>query len=353
MTDKIAKDLKAALNEFKTKHFHARRLRPNRSRRPPGRVQVSDVPGIASLERGEWPSSTEHCSSTRKRFIMAKARAIIKRRKAVQNIRKITRTMELIATARFKKALDRATEAEALHPQDRRAGRRPGRDGARRDASVAGTPRPGQARPCSWCSPATGVWPAATTATSCGWRTAPIRSSRPQNDPGRPRGFRQAGNQLPQVPQDPDRGDVHASSRIDPSFDEVESSPTGTSRCIKAGEIDRLDVVYTQFVSSARQTGHGDDAPADRDCRHRRLGTSVRQAKAGPVPSTTVAAARGRAGALRVPARRPGHPRGDRPGLVQGPAVQVLPRRRRQRADRPDGGHARGDRRTPTTWSSR
>jgi F-type H+-transporting ATPase subunit gamma len=44
---------------------------------------------------------------------MAKARAIILRRKAVQNIRKITRTMELIATARFKKALDRATEAEA------------------------------------------------------------------------------------------------------------------------------------------------------------------------------------------------------------------------------------------------
>ncbi|HEY2156197.1 MAG TPA: ATP synthase F1 subunit gamma [Isosphaeraceae bacterium] len=44
---------------------------------------------------------------------MAKARAIVQRRKAVQNIRKITRTMELIATARFKKALDRATEAEA------------------------------------------------------------------------------------------------------------------------------------------------------------------------------------------------------------------------------------------------
>src|SRR4051812_21121990 len=44
---------------------------------------------------------------------MAKARAIVKRRQAVQNIRKITRTMELIATARFKKALDRATQAEA------------------------------------------------------------------------------------------------------------------------------------------------------------------------------------------------------------------------------------------------
>ena len=44
---------------------------------------------------------------------MAKARAIVKRRKAVRNIRKITRTMELIATARFKRAMDRATEAAA------------------------------------------------------------------------------------------------------------------------------------------------------------------------------------------------------------------------------------------------
>src|SRR5436190_10762899 len=44
---------------------------------------------------------------------MANTRVLVKRRKAVRNIRKITRTMELIATARFKKALDRATEAEA------------------------------------------------------------------------------------------------------------------------------------------------------------------------------------------------------------------------------------------------
>src|SRR5947209_730650 len=44
---------------------------------------------------------------------MAKTRELVKRRKAIRNIRKITRTMELIATARFKKALDRAVEAEA------------------------------------------------------------------------------------------------------------------------------------------------------------------------------------------------------------------------------------------------
>jgi len=44
---------------------------------------------------------------------MAKARALDRRRKAIRNIRKITRTMELISTARFKRAMDRATAATA------------------------------------------------------------------------------------------------------------------------------------------------------------------------------------------------------------------------------------------------
>src|SRR5262249_4355801 len=44
---------------------------------------------------------------------MANPRALVNRRKAVRNIRKITRTMELIATARFKKAMDRAAGTEA------------------------------------------------------------------------------------------------------------------------------------------------------------------------------------------------------------------------------------------------
>jgi F-type H+-transporting ATPase subunit gamma len=45
---------------------------------------------------------------------MAKTRELVKRRKAIRNIRKITRTMELIATSRFKKAMDRATRAAAF-----------------------------------------------------------------------------------------------------------------------------------------------------------------------------------------------------------------------------------------------
>jgi F-type H+-transporting ATPase subunit gamma len=44
---------------------------------------------------------------------MAKARALDRRRKSIRSIRKITRTMELISTARFKHAMDRATAATA------------------------------------------------------------------------------------------------------------------------------------------------------------------------------------------------------------------------------------------------
>lgn len=44
---------------------------------------------------------------------MAKARALDKRRKSIRSIRKITRTMELISTARFKRAMDRAIAARA------------------------------------------------------------------------------------------------------------------------------------------------------------------------------------------------------------------------------------------------
>jgi F-type H+-transporting ATPase subunit gamma len=44
---------------------------------------------------------------------MANARALDKRPKSIRNIRKITRTMELIATARYKKAMDRAAAVTA------------------------------------------------------------------------------------------------------------------------------------------------------------------------------------------------------------------------------------------------
>ena len=44
---------------------------------------------------------------------MAKAKALDKRRKSIQNIRKITRTMELVSTAQFRRAMERAIAADA------------------------------------------------------------------------------------------------------------------------------------------------------------------------------------------------------------------------------------------------
>jgi F-type H+-transporting ATPase subunit gamma len=43
---------------------------------------------------------------------MAKARTIVKRRRAVRNIRKITQTMQLISTARFQKCMQRAVASQ-------------------------------------------------------------------------------------------------------------------------------------------------------------------------------------------------------------------------------------------------
>ena len=68
---------------------------------------------------------------------MANRRAIVKRRKAVRNIKKITRTMQLIATARFQAAMNRATAsrpyvdklAEMVGDLGRAAGSGGGRDG--------------------------------------------------------------------------------------------------------------------------------------------------------------------------------------------------------------------------------
>ncbi len=56
---------------------------------------------------------------------MANPRELDKRRKSIRNIRKITRTMELIATARFKKAMDRAVGRDGLHQADHAIGERP------------------------------------------------------------------------------------------------------------------------------------------------------------------------------------------------------------------------------------
>jgi len=182
---------------------------------------------------------------------MAKARAIIKRRKAVDNIRKITRTMELIATARFRKAMDRATEAEAYtkkiaelvsdlgetslnvaHPLFAK------RDPVKRSLLLVLTSNRGLAGGYNGNVlraafrtyhdlEADGVVPDVEVSGKRGvtfwkYRKLPIAASYTQYE---------------------DR----------PQFDDVEKLAERYIAMFLKGEIDRLDVVYTEYVNASRQ----------------------------------------------------------------------------------------------------
>lgn len=183
---------------------------------------------------------------------MAKARAIVKRRQAVQNIRKITRTMELIATAKFKKALDRAVEAEAYT-----------RKMAELVADLGET--------------------AKTVTHPLLERRDPIKRVKLlvlTSNRGLAGGYN--GNVLRQAfraYQDFETGGIAVSLDVSgkrginfmkyrkvamdttttlfedrPQFQDVEKIADRYISMYLKGEIDRLDVVYTQFINSARQT---------------------------------------------------------------------------------------------------
>lgn len=182
---------------------------------------------------------------------MAKARAIVKRRKSVQNIRKITRTMELIATARFKKALDRATEAEAYtrkiaelvadlgatalevsHPLLET------RETVKRSLLLVLTSNRGLA----------GGYNGNVLRVS-------TRSLDDRTSEGVPTSLEIAGKRG--IAYFRFRG-VAADATYNqfedrPQFDEVEVLANRYIGMFSRGEIDRLDVAYTQFVTSARQ----------------------------------------------------------------------------------------------------
>ena len=292
---------------------------------------------------------------------MAKARAIVIRRKAVQNIRKITRTMELIATARFKKALDRATEAEAYTRKIAElvadlgastAARRPA-------APAAGGPRDGQERPAP-ASPdqQPWAWPAATTATSSriGHR-APSGLPDADGSPGRHRWrSRSKRDQLfREVPGHRPADATSRSSRTGRSSTRSRSWPSGTSASTRRG----------------RSTGWRSPTPSsltrrvDEQAVVETLSADDRRASVGQAgPSVRQSKRRAR----KVPRGSRGGPLADRaclteflpdarsileeivPGLVQAPPLPVLPRRGGQRADRPGWSPCAGRRpRTPTT----
>jgi len=183
---------------------------------------------------------------------MAKARAIVKRLKAVRNIRKITRTMELIATARFKKTMDRATEASAY---------------TRKIAEIVADLSSATltfSHPLLETHESTGnsmLLVLTSNRGLCGGynagvlrqATARLREAR---DAGGSMTLEVSGKRglsfLKFKGEPVDRQYMHFEDS--PTFDEVDELAVEYIAAYTAGTFDRLDVAYTRFESSARQT---------------------------------------------------------------------------------------------------
>lgn len=182
---------------------------------------------------------------------MAKARALDKRRKSIRNIRKITRTMELIATARFKKAMDRATAATAY---TRRLARLVG-DLARSGCQVDHPLLQGRAE----TKAATLLVLTANRGLCGGYNSSIVRNAMArlteleeqkiavQSEVSGKRGL--AAYRFRKLPV------VHSFTKFEdqPRYEDVEVIANRYLEAYAAGQLDRLDVTYMKFVSSARQ----------------------------------------------------------------------------------------------------
>ena len=182
---------------------------------------------------------------------MANPRQLDKRRKSIRNIRKITRTMELIATARFKVAMDRASAATAFTK--------------RMTALVADLAKSGLDVSHPLLEPrenpqrAVLLVLAANRGLAGGYNGNVIRLATNH--------YRELKTQVPQIAIEvsgkrgvnglkfrgvvPDRSYLNFEDK--PAYEEVEVIAKRYLDDFITGKLDRLDVVYTRFVSASKQ----------------------------------------------------------------------------------------------------
>ncbi|KLU02430.1 ATP synthase gamma chain [Rhodopirellula islandica] len=182
---------------------------------------------------------------------MANARALDKRRKSIRNIRKITRTMELIATARYKKAMDRAAAATAYTEQITKIVSRLA------DAGLdVQHPLLEQREKIN----TTRVLVMASNRGLCGgYNASVLRTAMPR--------IKTLRESIPNVIIDASgkrgvnglkfRG-IETDQQFlqfedQPAYDDVEKIAEGYLAEYITGKIDRLDVVYTKFISTSKQ----------------------------------------------------------------------------------------------------
>jgi F-type H+-transporting ATPase subunit gamma len=182
---------------------------------------------------------------------MAKTRELVQRRKAVTNIRKITRTMELIATGRFKKAMDRASEAAAYT-------RKIAELAADLSATAANVSHP--LLEVRETVKNVRLLVISANRGLCGGYNASI--NREAN--ARLRQIR-AGAATPHVDVSGKRGlnyfrilgvpveHPYTNFEDKPKFDDVDPIADRYIQEYVSGTVDRVDVVYTKFINAARQ----------------------------------------------------------------------------------------------------
>ena len=195
---------------------------------------------------------------------MAKARAIVKRRKAVRNIRKITKTMQMIATAKFQKSLKRAigtkpytlkvrelvrelaaSVGDIEHPLLRRPGPRRS-DESDRVGRAYQQPRAGRR---------------VQRHRACGRRCISSASRRP---PARRSIFTspaRRGSAFSNFQKRPITQRIDAFGTC-PSMSTSRRSPTHFIEEFVAGKIDSVHVAYMNFISAGQQKPRVIDASA-------------------------------------------------------------------------------------------
>lgn len=182
---------------------------------------------------------------------MANARALDKRRKSIRNIRKITRTMELIATARYKKAMDRAAAVTAYTDQITRIVSRLIAAGTEVDHPLLQQREKTNTARVLVLASNRGLCGGynASVLRAAMLRVEELRSSVPRLivDASGKRGIN--GLKFRGVSTDK----KHLQFEDQPAYDEVEKIANEYLQQFILGEIDRLDVVYTKFISTSKQ----------------------------------------------------------------------------------------------------
>ena len=182
---------------------------------------------------------------------MANARALDKRRKSVRNIRKITRTMELIATARYKKAMDRAAAVTAYTDKLSHIVKSLAASGTEVQHPLL--------QPREETKKANFLVLSSNRGLCGGYNASVLRSAMSHMQTMR--------EEIPNVSVDVsgkrginglkfrgvDVEDQHLHFEDQPAYAEVEKIASMYLEKFITGKIDRLDVIYTKFISTSKQ----------------------------------------------------------------------------------------------------